>query len=74
MNSWEIIKKECRRETTREGSTGELADVHQAIKVYMALRGKLKDRKTADDAFNADTLVTQALANRRFLEGIGVAL
>lgn len=71
MNSWEIIKKECRRETTREGSTGELLDINAASKIYMALRGKLKDRETADKAFNADELVTKALINRRLLEGIG---
>lgn len=71
MNSWEIIKKECRRETTREGSTGELVDVNQASKVYMALRHKIKDQEVADRAFNADELVAKALINRRFLEGIG---
>lgn len=73
MNSWEIIKKEMTRPTTKPGTTGELVDASNASRVYMALREKLRDKEKADAAFNADELVTKALLSRKFLESIGVA-
>lgn len=67
MTTWHHIKTQCTKGSTPR-TVRYLNQVNLANDVYMAIRNKLKDLKQADDAFNADTDVTEAICARRQLE------